>query len=57
MFLGFLDQDADPLVRDMDLDLNLGLDPDPSILTSFGFLYLKNDVNVTSKSSKQCCDH
>jgi len=27
MFLGFLDQDPDPLVRGMDLDLDLGLDP------------------------------
>jgi hypothetical protein len=56
MFLGL--PDLDPLVR--------GMDPDPSsskkskknldsycFVTSFGFLSLKNDVNVPSKSNKQ----
>jgi hypothetical protein len=58
MFLGLLDPDPDPLVRDMD--------PDPSITKQkivrktpwllllcdfFGFLSLKNDVNVPSKST------
>ncbi len=67
MFLGLLDPDPDPLVRDMDPDPDPALDPDPSIImqkqqrnldsyyfvTPFDFLSLKNDVNVASKSNKQ----
>ncbi len=63
VFLGL--PDRDPLVRGMDPDPTL--DPDPSIImqnckknldasylvTLFDFLYLKNDVNVASKSNKQ----
>jgi hypothetical protein len=59
MFLGL--PDPDPLVRSIDPD------PDPSIImqnskknldsyyfvTLFDFLFLKNDVNVASKSNKQ----
>jgi hypothetical protein len=61
MFLGLLNPDPDPLVK--------GMDPDPSIIkqkivrktyldyycfvTFFYFLFLKNVVNVPSKSTKQ----
>ncbi len=56
-YLGLLDPDPDPLVRDMD--------PDPSSKNSkktldsyvlgllFDFLPLKNDVNIPSQSNKQ----
>ena len=61
MFLSLRDPDPDPLVRFMDPD------PDPSIImqnskknfdsycfvTSFRLLFLKNDVNVPSKSNEQ----
>ncbi len=64
VFLGLPDPDLDPLVRGMDPDPALDPDPDPSIreekpwflifcYSFFDFLFLKNDVNVASKSNKQ----
>ncbi len=32
MFLGLLDPDPDPIVKDMDLDPDPAMDPDPSII-------------------------
>jgi hypothetical protein len=64
MFLGLLDPDPNPLVRCMDPDPDPTPDPDPFITKQkpwflllcdffFDFLYLKNDVNLPSKSNKQ----
>ena len=67
MFLGL--PDPDPLVRGMDPDPDPALDPDPDpsiicknskknldsyyFVTLFDFLFLRNYVNVASKSNKQ----
>jgi hypothetical protein len=67
LFLGLLDQDPDPLVRGIDLDPGFGsgsgsfyqqanIIKKPLFLllvTSFHFLSLINDENVSSKSRKQ----
>jgi hypothetical protein len=59
MFLGLPDPDPDPLVRGMDPDLLSSCKNSKKNLDSFyfvtlfDFLFLKNDVNVPSKSNKQ----
>ncbi len=49
MFLELLD--PDPLVRGMDPDPDPA--PEPDFVPLFDFLFVRNDVNVASKSNKQ----
>jgi hypothetical protein len=62
MFLGLLNPDLDPLVKGMDPDPSIikqkivrktYLDYYCFVTSFFYFLFLKNDLNVPSKSTKQ----